>query len=340
MSDGSGARRLPGMEHTATPSVLVLGSQGRLGQAAVQAFAAAGWSVWAQARRPQPDLPAGARALAVPLSDTAALAAAARGAQAVVYAVNPPYTQWPQLMLPLARQGMDVAEALGARFLLPGNVYNFGRELPARLTLDTPEVANTRKGALRIALEAELRQRAQAGRLRSSVLRAGDFFGGGPGSWIDLVIAKHLGAGRLDYPGPLEVPHAWAFLPDLARAFVDVAAHSEPRDFARWQFAGHTLTGAELLQGLRHAAEAQGLAPARGWRERRMAWWPIRLAAPLVPMAREIAEMAYLWERPHALVDALPRPATVTPLAPAMAVTVRGLQQPSVSASAARSAAS
>ena len=81
------------MEHTPTPSVLVLGSQGRLGHAAVQAFAAAGWRVWAQARRPQPDLPNGARALDVPLADTAALAAAAQGAQAVVYAVNPPYTQ-------------------------------------------------------------------------------------------------------------------------------------------------------------------------------------------------------------------------------------------------------
>ena len=235
---------------------------------------------------------------------------------------------------------MDVAEALGARFLLPGNVYNFGRALPAQLTLDTPEVANTRKGALRIMLEAELRQRAQAGRLRSSVLRAGDFFGGGPGSWVDLVIAKHLAAGRLDYPGPLDQAHAWAFLPDLARAFVDVAAHAEPRDFARWQFAGHTLTGAQLLRGLREAAEAQGLRPARGWRERRMAWWPIRLAAPLVPMAREIAEMAYLWDRPHALVDALPRPIGSTPLAQAMAVTMRGPQQSSWSANAARSAAS
>jgi nucleoside-diphosphate-sugar epimerase len=323
-----------------TPTILVIGSQGRLGAAAVQAFAAADWRVLAQARRPQPGLPAGAQALAVPLADTAALAAAARGARAVLYAANPAYTRWPQELLPLARQGMDVAEALGARFLLPGNVYNFGSALPAQLTLDTPEVADTRKGALRVTLEAELRQRAQAGRLRSSVLRAGDFFGGGPGSWIDLVIAKHIASGRLDYPGPMDLPHAWAYLPDLARTFVDLAAHAEPRDFARWQFAGHTLTGATLLQGLRAAAEAQGLTPARGWRERRMAWWPIRLVSPLVPMAREIAEMAYLWQRPHALVDALPQPAAVTPLATAMAATVRALQQSSWSASAARSAAS
>ena len=326
MSDERATPRLRGMTHAHTPSILVLGSQGRLGHAAVQAFAAAGWQVWAQARRPQPDLPPGATALDLPMAETAALAAAARGVQAVLYAVNPPYTRWPALMLPLARQGMDLAEALGARFLLPGNVYNFGRALPARLTLDTPEVADTRKGALRVAFEAELRQRAEAGRLRSSVLRAGDFFGGRPGSWIDLVIAKGLARGQLVYPGPMDLAHPWAYLPDLARAFVDLATHDDPRPFARWQFAGHTLTGTDLLQGLRQAAEAGGLAPRRGWRERPMAWWPLRLAAPCVPMVREVLEMAYLWQRPHALDEVLPRPLPATPLAAAMAATVRGLR--------------
>lgn len=328
------------MNTTTAPTVLVIGSQGRLGNAAVQAFASAGWQVLAQARRPHTALPPGARALAIDLADTAALARAAHGAQVLLYAANPDYTRWPQLLLPLARQAMDLAEALDARFLLPGNVYNFGRTLPARLTLDTPEVADTRKGALRIALEAELRQRAQAGRLRSSVLRAGDFYGSGTGSWLDLVIAKHLARGRLVYPGPTDLAHAWAFLPDLARAMVAVAAHREDRAHARWQFAGQALTGRQLLDGLRQAAEAQGGVPSRGWRERRMPWWPLRLAAPLVPIAREVAEMAYLWQRPHALDEVLPCPLPATPLREALAVTVRALQQPSWSASAARSAAS
>ena len=53
-------------------SVLVLGANGRFGQAEIQAFAAAGWRVLAQARRepPQP-LPAGVRWLARPMADTA-----------------------------------------------------------------------------------------------------------------------------------------------------------------------------------------------------------------------------------------------------------------------------
>ena len=43
-------------------TVLILGANGRLGRAAASAFAAAGWTVLAQSRRPMsnvPDLPAG-----------------------------------------------------------------------------------------------------------------------------------------------------------------------------------------------------------------------------------------------------------------------------------------
>ena len=60
-------------------------------------------------------------------------------------------------------------------------------------------------------------------RKRCGVIRAGDFFGGGPGSWFDLAIAKRAAAGALVYPGPLDRPHAWAYLPDLAQEHPNVA---------------------------------------------------------------------------------------------------------------------
>ncbi|MFO1217803.1 MAG: epimerase [Burkholderiaceae bacterium] len=285
---------------TTAPAALVLGANGRFGGAAVQAFGAAGWRVLAQARRAPEQLPPGARHLGIDMADTARLAAAAQGVRAVVYAVNPPYTQWAAQALPLARQGMALAERLGATFMLPGNVYNFGAHMPAVLREDTPQRADTRKGRLRFEMEAELAARAALG-LRSVVIRAGDFFGAGSGSWLDLVIAKDLRRGRLVYPGPLDVPHAWAYLPDLARAFVAAASHGALPAFARLHFAGHTLTGAELLAAIERAAESLGQRPARGWRHGSMPWGVIRIGGLVVPMWREIAEMAYLWRVPHAL---------------------------------------
>ena len=282
-------------------TVLVLGANGRFGQAAVQAFAAAGWRVLAQARRAPTTLPAGAEHVAAALDDTAALARAAAGASVVVYAVNPLYTEWTAKMLPLARQGMEVAERLGARFMLPGNVYAYGEGMPALLTVATPERPSTEKGRLRAELEAELRARAERGALRAVVIRAGDFYGGGSGSWLDLVVVKSLRQGKLVYPGPLDLPHAWAYLPDLARAFVAVASRAEAPAFETLHFAGHTLTGRELLAVVEAAADELGWHPARGWRRGSMPWALVRIAGVFVPMLREVARMSYLWRVPHAL---------------------------------------
>ena len=288
------------MNTASSPRVLILGANGCFGAAAVQAFAGAGWAVLAQARRSPATLPAGAQHLAIALDDTAALARAAAGARAVVYAVNPRYTAWRTEALPLARQGMDVAASLGATFMLPGNVYNFGADMPARLSEHTPQRPTTGKGRIRGELEAELVARSSQG-LKSVVIRAGDFFGGGTGSWLDLAVVKSLARGRLVYPGPLDRPHAWAYLPDLARAFVAAAARSDLPAATTLHFAGHTLTGAELLAAVERAAGALGIAPARGWRHGGMPWSLLRMGGWVVPMWREVVEMEYLWRVPHAL---------------------------------------
>lgn len=295
------------MNRSAPSTALILGANGRFGTAACTAFAAAGWTVIAQTRPKREHAPLssagspGVRALQADLSDLDTLCAAAHGAQVVIHAVNPLYTAWSRDALPLLRHGMAIAERLGARLMIPGNVYNFGEGMPALLTEDTPQRATTRKGRIRVAMEAELEAAAARG-LRSTVLRAGDFFGGGPGTWIDLAIAKSLRRGRLVYPGPLDLPHAWAFLPDLAAAFVALAGRDDLPGFTRLHFAGHTLTGRELLDALQRAAAAIGIAPpSRGYRVSGMPWLAVRAAGLLVPMARELAEMAYLWRVPHAL---------------------------------------
>ncbi len=302
------------------PSVLILGANGRFGAAAAQAFAAAGWRVLAQVRRaPSPDHPAATQVVTAALTDTDALFEAARGARAVVHAINPVYTRWDAEALPSLDAGLAVAERLGAHFMLPGNVYNFGARMPARLSEDTPQRPTTRKGEIRVEMERRIAQRAAAGRFTASVVRAGDFFGSGTGNWFDQAIVKSLRAGKLIYPGPLDLPHAWAYLPDLARAFVRVAQQGEPATFACWHFEGHTLTGAELLAGIEAAAAELGIAPARGFRHAGLPWSVIRAMGLVVPTWRELARMSYLWRVPHALdgrrLAALPgRPLAATPL--------------------------
>jgi nucleoside-diphosphate-sugar epimerase len=310
-----------------SPAVLVLGAHGRLGRAAVEAFLAAGWRVFAQVRRDAATVPAGAVAVPVDLADTAGLAAAVGGARAVVHAVNPVFTAWERDLMPTARQGMAIAEALAALFMFPGNVYGFGESMPAVLREDTPERPSHPKGRLRRDLEAEIGSRPG---LRSVVIRAGDFFGSGRGSWFDQVVVRSVGRGRLVYGGPLDRPHAWAYVPDLARAFVAVAEHDDGlTPHRRLHFEGHTLTGAQLLDAVQAAAEDLGLRPAGGWRRGSVPWGLIRIAGRVVPMWRAIAEMSYLFRVPHALDGRALRqmvgPLPATPLTEALRASLQAL---------------
>lgn len=278
------------------PTIVILGAAGRLGQVLVPAFAAAGWRVLAQSRKPLPaELSRLSRVqqLACDALDRAPLHTGARGASVVINALNPPYHQWERLALPLAQAAQVLAQELGALLMLPGNVYNYGSKLPACLEPDTPELGDTSKARIRIEIE---RRMAEAPGLDSVVLRAGDFFGGsGRGSWFDLVVASRLDKGRVVYPGPLDRMHAWAYLPDLAQAFVKLAEQRERlRGHSRLNFAGHAVEGQVLLETLQALLE-------KTLRAASLPWPLIRLAAPVVPSWKAIAEMRYLWERPHRL---------------------------------------
>ena len=282
-------------------SVMVLGANGRLGRAAVLAFAAAGWTVTAQLRRaPRAALPPGVRLVEADALDLPALARAGRGVDVIVNALNPDYTRWATLLPPITAATLALARATGATLMLPGNVYNYGNRLPAVLQADTPFVASHPKAAQRIALEAALAEAALAHGapgVRSIVIRAGDFLGDA-GTWLDLAMGKGLAQGKFVQMGPADLPHAWAWLPDLARVFVAVAERRAGlAPHASLNCAGITLTGAELQA----AFEA---ALGRPLKRSAFPWPLLRLATPFSPMLRSLFEMRYLWQRPHRLDDA------------------------------------
>ncbi|MDP3821613.1 MAG: NmrA family NAD(P)-binding protein [Burkholderiales bacterium] len=310
-------------------TVLILGAAGRIGQVIALAFANAGWKVRAQARKALPNALQGharVQPVTCDATDVAALTAAAQGASVLVNALNPVYTEWDRLALPLADVALAVGRASGALLMLPGNVYNFGRELPALLTPTTPEVGNTPKARIRIEMERRLAAAATDG-VDSVVIRAGDFFGGpGRGTWLDMALLTKVGKGRFVYPGADDVAHAWAYLPDLAQAFVRVAEHREQlRGHHRLHFTGHTLTGQAMREALEQVV-GKPLRPAG------MPWALIRLLAPFMPMWRELLVMRYLWQRPHALDDAdlraLIGPVPQTPLSQALRQVLVELELP------------
>src|SRR3981189_208787 len=113
--------------------VLVLGAGGRVG--------------------PIARAPAGTEVVEIDALDHAAVSAAARGADVILHALNPFYTNWSRFALPLAYSAITAAEAAGATLMFPGNLYNYGSPMPPVIDETTPMRPSSRKGQLRVAME-------------------------------------------------------------------------------------------------------------------------------------------------------------------------------------------
>jgi nucleoside-diphosphate-sugar epimerase len=273
-------------------NVIILGAKGRFGRAAADAFRAAGWHVQGFARTPA-DEPGGIEWITGDAFDPHAVAAACRGCDVIVNALNPPYPRWRDDLPKLTASVIAAARETGATVMIPGNVYHYGAHMPARLMEDTPAAPTTRKGRLRAEMERAYADAAAQG-VRTIVLRAGDFIERQKtGNWFDSHIAARVGEGRAMYPGPLDRTHAWAYLPDMARAMVALAERrGEFAPFEAFGFAGYALSGEKLIAALSRAT-------GRKLKVKGLPWFLVRLLGLLSPQMREVAEMSYLWRRPH-----------------------------------------
>ncbi len=270
--------------------VVVLGARGRMGRAATKAFATAGWQVRTLVREASDS--GNVEMMVGDAYDAAAVTAAAEGCAVIVNALNPPYPRWQAELPRLTTNVIAAARATGATVMIPGNVYNYGAGMPERLDEQTPQHPTSRKGRLRCEME---RSYVRAN-VPTIVLRAGDFIERQKtGNWFDSHITAKLERGRLMYPGPLDRIHAWAYLPDMARAMVGLAERRTAfANFEEFGFEGFSLSGAELVSAIEDAV-------GRALKVDTLPWPLVRLAGLVVPQMREVAEMSYLWHTPHAI---------------------------------------
>lgn len=303
-------------------TVLILGALGGVGKATAKAFVRHGWTVIGLVRPGRSGLPQGVMAISADIFDAAGVARAAQAAangkiDVVFNGLNLPYPDWPKGALKVYGAAADIAEALDARQIYPGSVYNFGAAMPAELTPQTSFAPSTVKGRIRTAIEEMFAERAGAGRLRTLVLRAGDFFGeGAPKSWMHIIVAKEIDKGRVTYPGGFDTVHAWAYLPDMVEAIVRLAeVETSLGAYEVFHFDSHNVTARQLTAA----------AQAAYSRKMRLNALP-RLVFPLMglfdPVIRAAVEMLYLWDVPHALKDdrlaAVIGPVPKTPLPEAL----------------------
>lgn len=275
-------------------TVLILGAKGRFGRAALTAFKKENWNIRAFVRA----VPADQTQSAVEYFEGDALSAksilrAAHGVDVIVNALNPPYPLWRRDLPGLTRNVIDAAKTSGATIMIPGNVYNYGANMPMTLTEDTPHNATAKKGKLRVDMERSYSEAAIEG-VQTIILRGGDFIEREQsGNWFDSQITNKISTNKIMYPGPQDQVHAWAYLPDMARALVGLAGcRQQLSQFEEFGFEGYSLTGQELVDTLENI-HGQSLKVSNA------PWSIVRLIGIFNAQMREVLEMRYLWNIPH-----------------------------------------
>ena len=283
-----------------TKTALIFGANGSFGSHAAHAFAKAGWAVRAQTREGKPLLP---ELMATPnivhtptsITNSAAMARTSKNCDVIINALNPPYKNWETAVPVITKSVLSAAKTSGATILLPGNVYNFGAGMPPLLTSNTPHNPTNSLGKIRQELESTYREAAKYG-VQAIILRLGDFLTAqASGNWFDSQMTPKLAKGKFTYPGKTNIPHAWAYLPDAARAAVALAEiRNDLPAFNDIPFGGTTITGQKMRLEIETALG----------RKIKMATvpWPIlKFLSLFMGDLKGVIAMRYLWDTPHEL---------------------------------------
>jgi nucleoside-diphosphate-sugar epimerase len=230
--------------------------------------------------------------------DPASVRAAAGGIDTIFYLVGVQYDHFelhPQIM----RATLDGAIAAGVRrIVLLAPVYSYGRPQSATVDESHPRDPETFKGKMRKEQEDLVLAAHAAGRIKGTVLRLPDFYGGDLRKSLvgDIFIGaiKHRPAMVI---GPIDRPHQYVYVPDIGPLALGLAR--EDRAYGRaWNFAGSgTITQREFA--------AKVFAAAGAGKPKLFVFnaFMLRVVGLFDPTMRELAEMNYLQSDPVLLDD-------------------------------------
>ncbi|WP_417307638.1 NAD-dependent epimerase/dehydratase family protein [Devosia sp.] len=277
--------------------IIILGINGHVGHHAAVAFHKAGWEVTGFGRTNRHPIP-GVHFIAGDADDVKAMRAAIGDIDVVFNGLNLPYAAWDKGRMEAQNERVIAAMGRSGKTLLfPGNVYNYAAS-DRLMTPDLPQHPQTPRGEIRKRVEAMYAATAQRGDMQVLVLRAGDFFGpDSTGDWFDLIMLREANKRKLALLGAPGVSHQWAYLPDLARAFVSLTeSRAELGRYETFHFGGHFVTPEVMGE----AIVAASPVPLK------TSFFPrvlITLMGLVDPTMREVAKMGYLWDHPMELRD-------------------------------------
>lgn len=198
---------------------------------------------------------------------------------------------WPLLM----RNVIDACIAHHAKLVFFDNVYMYDPAYMDRMTEGTPFRPVSKKGKIREQLIRMIMDEVEAGKLTALIARAADFYGPGVQSSVlqETVLKNMLQGKKGQWFARLDKKHAFTYTPDAGKATALLGNTPEAYN-QTW----HLPTSHEQLTGRQWIdlfARELGVKP----RYQALPIWLLRLIGLFVPLMRELAEMAYQYDRDY-----------------------------------------
>ncbi len=277
-------------------TTLVLGATGSFGGAVAAELISRGQSVRVLVRDPAKlearfGRDVGWQVILGDVQDAAMLGRAAEGCDVIVHGINYPYDKWFPNMETATRNILVAATANDATIVFPGNIYSLGAAGARSHPESAPAAPITKKGELRRWMENELKAYAASGG-RVLNVRAGDYFGPTVrNGLVDPAFEAAAAGKRMMVLGDMDIPHQWAYMPDLARATVDLLAQAaSPAPYEVVHFEGIV---ARPQRSFFSELARQAGAPDKIFN---MPWWLLDLVGMFSPLIREVVAMRYIWD--------------------------------------------
>ncbi len=263
------------------PLHVVVGAAGATGSRVVRHLAAAGQRVRAVTHQ------------TVDARDAVALTALVEPGSVLYHCAMPPIQRWATDFPPLTSALLEAATATGSRLVYADSTWMYGR-VTAPMTDRTPVRPVSRKGVLRAFMAEQILHAATAGRVRASLVRAGELYGPRTQSMIAGNVFAAVARGRAaTWYGDADVPITPTYIDDFARTVATVGVE-DTAAAAVWHVPHPApTTGRELVA----EAARQAGTHARG-KVREVGPTLLRALGTLVPLAREAAELVYQFEQP------------------------------------------
>lgn len=226
----------------------------------------------------------------------------------IFHGINYPYNKWFGNMDTATQKVIDAAAQNHATILFPGNVYNFGNtNEPIRDSEPDRMSARpcSRKGQLRVEIEAVLEQAATAGRCRVINVRLPDFFGPNVlNEGVKPIFENALNGKALPWLVNADIPHQAVYTKDaaeiIARLMLKEQGERSERTTAPyqiWNYGGTVVPSTRTWFGQISALTGKPLTVQIYSR------FLVSLLGLFMPVLREVKEMLYLYENTILLDD-------------------------------------